>query len=350
MTYSFVITSDSAWVTRLQLWPALSSALLIRMKPAPSRFGILDARSRTGAVRRVAARAVGDHQPVVELLLRRPRLPLLARLEQRRDGVLVAVDVAGLLADDERHLLAGLRLGGRDRRGRRRVLRVVGLQDVRARDAGHADADSRGAYRGVQELSLRRLVTLAVLRAGLALPRLDLRAGEHRTAKRMVGDSQPGALAVRRRDEPVGAELEPRHQALDVVIGPAGEPMRDVRAVQPHPQPADLRAVRQNDAGEDITAGDQIRAVGQRLDRQGLRRLVMRPRGSTDNGVAGRGARADRPARVRRRRQGAHQEQQWYAVQHWTTDSSSAQRNAPHRTKVCADFDPMRRSPPTRSR
>src|SRR3954447_10695692 len=38
MTYSLVITSDSAWVIRLQLCPALSSALLIRMKPEPSSF------------------------------------------------------------------------------------------------------------------------------------------------------------------------------------------------------------------------------------------------------------------------------------------------------------------------
>src|SRR3954451_15904982 len=38
MTYSFVITSDSAWVTMLQLCPALSSAFDISTKPPPSIF------------------------------------------------------------------------------------------------------------------------------------------------------------------------------------------------------------------------------------------------------------------------------------------------------------------------
>src|SRR5687768_11081462 len=41
---SFAITSDSAWVTRLQLWPELSSAVDMTAKPRPSASeGLLDA-------------------------------------------------------------------------------------------------------------------------------------------------------------------------------------------------------------------------------------------------------------------------------------------------------------------
>jgi len=57
------------------------------------------------------ARAVGDQELVVELRLRIPRLPRLAGLVQNGDLVLIAVLIAGLDADDERHRLAGLGRG-----------------------------------------------------------------------------------------------------------------------------------------------------------------------------------------------------------------------------------------------
>ena len=39
MTCSLVITSDSAWVSRLQLWPAWSSACDMTTNPPPRTFG-----------------------------------------------------------------------------------------------------------------------------------------------------------------------------------------------------------------------------------------------------------------------------------------------------------------------
>ena len=142
--------------------------------------------------------------------------PRLVRVEERRDRVLVAVEVAGLEADDERDrdaLGRGRRL---DLRLGRRVLRVVGLKGAGAvgARAGDAAAARRRALGQVEELEARRLVALRVLRALLAGPRLDLRAGEDRAADRVVGDDQPrGAAAADARDQRGRARPAARRRA-----------------------------------------------------------------------------------------------------------------------------------------
>src|SRR6202035_1067068 len=64
-----------------------------------------DARRGARLVFYPAAGAMCDEQLVVELRLRRPRFPRLTRLEEDGDLVLVAILVAGLDADNERHRL-----------------------------------------------------------------------------------------------------------------------------------------------------------------------------------------------------------------------------------------------------
>ena len=98
----------------------------------------------------------------------------LAGSKSDGDLVLVAVLVAGLDADDERHRLA-LVWSSSCRDVGRRVLRVVGRELTgRARTC-------TGRRRSVGALHC------ASVAAVLAHPRLDLRAGEHRAADRVVG-------------------------------------------------------------------------------------------------------------------------------------------------------------------
>src|SRR5204862_5536223 len=123
------------------------------------------------------------------LLLRRGRSPRLARVEQRRDRVLVAVEVARLEPDDERHGYAVGRRGRLDLVARGWVLRIVWLERpaaaVRAR-AGQRRALGGRALAQIEELERRRLVALLVLGPRLTRPRLDLRACEHGAADRVV--------------------------------------------------------------------------------------------------------------------------------------------------------------------
>src|SRR5207244_2470184 len=95
---------------------------------ARERRVVLHARRRAGVVVGPAARSVLDHELEVPLLLRRPWLPRLDRVEERGYRVLVAVLVARLLADDvgDRDALIGG--GGRDQRTRRRAARVIRLE------------------------------------------------------------------------------------------------------------------------------------------------------------------------------------------------------------------------------
>ena len=112
-------------------------------EPAAEHLRHQHARRVAGLVLGVAGEAVRDHEPVVELPLRLRPAARLAGLEERRDRVLVAVDVAGLQPHDERHRHA---LGGRrrvDLVGRRRVLRVVRLE--RAAVAVRVRPGQRGA-------------------------------------------------------------------------------------------------------------------------------------------------------------------------------------------------------------
>ncbi len=132
---------DSAWVTMLQLWPALLSAVDITAKPRESATVGLELPADAPSVATVSEVTLGavpawwsmpQLEPWVisslwfQPLLRRPRRPRLLGVEEDGDLVLVAVLVAGLDADDERHLsaLVGVRRG--DVRGR--VLRVVFLE------------------------------------------------------------------------------------------------------------------------------------------------------------------------------------------------------------------------------
>src|SRR6266511_4244019 len=192
MRCSLAMISDSASVARLQLWPALSSAVDMTANPMPS--------ATVGLVVDPAARAVRDEELVVELGLRSPGRPPLAGLVENRDLVLVAVLISGLDPDDERHRLAGLRR----RRGdvRRRVLAVVGVKL-----AVHG--------RLVLVLIGRWRIALRSLGVVLADPGVYLRAGEDRASGRVVSnDGSVGGCARRGGGEDVPSHPHARDQAL----------------------------------------------------------------------------------------------------------------------------------------
>ena len=173
-------------------------------------------------VRHAAAAAVGDEQLVVPLRLRRPRRPRFTGLEEGQDLVLVAVLVAGLDPDHERH---GHAVVGRGHgHVRRRRARVVWLQ------AG------RQAGRLVQVRVGRGLVALRVDSSRLALPRLDLWSREHRPAVGVVGDRdpRPARLPGTLDGEDVVALAQPGDEAFEAPALAQPEHRGDVLSVERH--------------------------------------------------------------------------------------------------------------------
>ena len=220
-----------------------------------------------------AARAVGDQQLVVELLLRRPGGPRLPGLEERRDLVLVTVLVAGLDPDDEGDRGAGL--GGGRGDVVRRVLRVVRLESAAVR--GH-----------VLVLVGRLLVALRALRAVQAAPRLDLRAGEHRAAVCVVDDGETvGALAGDAGCELVLTNPEPCEERLEAAVRPDREPARHVGVAETDRDVRRLQAAWQVDRDERVAARDHVGPVGEDVDaRSGLGERTRR--GDSGGGDYGR--------------------------------------------------------------
>ncbi len=203
------------------------------MKPAAEHLLVLDAGCGARAVGGVAARSVHDHEAPVVLPLRSPRRPRLPRLPERRDRVLVAVDVAGLLADDERDAHAVGRGRAGDRRGRRGTARVVGLERRRVALPGTVGAGAPGPRGDVVVGVGRRLVALLVAGAALTQPRLDLRAGEDRAADRMVSDGQARAVAVGQpRGQDVGSHAQAGQQPLELPVRAQSERARDVAGAE----------------------------------------------------------------------------------------------------------------------
>src|SRR5690348_7959150 len=122
-------------------------------------------------------------QLVVELGLRRPSRPGLARLEEDGDLILVAVLVAGLDADDVGDRLPVVGRGARDARGWRRVARVIAFELT-------------GESVLVFVFVGRRRVALRVGRGRVgANPGLHLRTGEHGAAVGVVDDRHLTAAA-----------------------------------------------------------------------------------------------------------------------------------------------------------
>ena len=232
-----------------------------------------------------------DHQPVVVLPLRRRWRPRLARVEQHRDRVLVPVDVARFEPDDERHRdsIGGRRRG--DSVGGRRVVRVVGLERTSAGvrvGAGQGGALGWSALRQVQEPVRGRLVALGVLRTGLARPRLDLRAGEDGPAARMVGHYQPcRASAPDTRDERDASQAQPANHALQTPAARRLQHARDVAAPCPQPQARRPHAARQGHAHEHVTAGHEVRPIGQHLDARRRHARIGRSRGDRSHQRSG---------------------------------------------------------------
>ena len=196
-----------------------------------------------------AAGAVGDQQLVVELRLRRPRRPRLARLEEDRDLILVAVLITGLDADDVGDRLPIVGRGARDARGLRRVARVIAFEPA-----------SEGVL--VFVFVGRRRVALRVGRGRVgANPRPHLRAGEHGAAVGVVDDRHLTAAAGCFGREAVGAQLQARDQALVASVRPLCELAGDVGAVQGDPDGRRADAARQAHGDERVAAGDEVGAI-----------------------------------------------------------------------------------------
>ena len=163
------------------------------------------------------------------------------------------------------------------------LLRVVGLERtsaaVRVR-AGQGGALGRRALRQVQEPVRGRLVALGVLRAGLARPRLDLRAGEDGTADWMVGHKQPCRAATPdARDERYASHAQPANHALQTPAARRRQRARHVAAPRPQPQARCLHAARQRHAHESVAAGHEVRPIGQHLDARRRHARIGRSRG-----------------------------------------------------------------------
>jgi hypothetical protein len=180
-----------------------------------------DARRRSGLVFDTAAGAVRDQELVVELGLRRPRFPWLARLEEHRDLVLVAILVAGLDADDEGDRLPVV--------GRRRG-------EIGRRFAGVVGRELAGDRGFVLVRVGRRRIALRVAGvAVLAQPRVHLGTGEHGPADRMIDDRDLTAQRTGRFDlEHVRAECQSRYQTLVDLVWSHGERARDVTPCRCH--------------------------------------------------------------------------------------------------------------------
>ena len=234
-------------------------------KPRPSASGAIPPvtpRRGAGLILDAAAGAVEDQQLVGELRLRTGRRPWLAGLVERRDPVLVAVDVAGLDPDDERHVDA--RVGGRGRDVGRRVRRVVGLKLLRGR-----------VRRLVEVGEARRLVALGVDRRRLALPWLQLRPREHRTAAGMVAQRQSRSRPVGQgRAKHVASEVEMLNEP-DEAVAAAPERARHVALAAELGIDGHLDATRAcptGDADRDqcLVAADQVGAAGEHRDREAV--------------------------------------------------------------------------------
>ncbi len=232
-----------------------------------------------------------DHEPVVELPLRLLRPPALARLEERGDRVLVAVDVAGLQPHDERDRHA---LGGRrrvDLVGRRGVLRVVRAERaavvVRVRP-GQRGAVPRGPLREVEEPVGDALVALGVPGAGLTGPWLDLRAGEDGAADRVIRHVQAcRAAAADARRERHPAHPQAAHAAVQAPRAGAAQRARDVAVPGGQAQARGADAARQLDADERIAAGHEVGAVRQDLDLGRRHACLGRDRRQQSAGASG---------------------------------------------------------------
>ena len=163
------------------------------------------------------ARAVRNQQLVVELRLRSPRFPGLARLEEDRNLVLVAVLIAGLDAHDVRHRLAVVGRGRGHFTLARRARGIVGFELASRRRLVFIGVGSGRVALGVDCIGV------------LAHPRLDLRSREHRPAVRVVDDRRVAARLPRRFGaEHVGTDREAREQALIAAVCPYRELARHV--------------------------------------------------------------------------------------------------------------------------
>ena len=222
------------------------------------RVGLQDRAGRQLAVLGAARAAERVEELVAPRLVGGPRHDRLAGVDQHRHLEDAAVDGPRHALDDERH--AGRR--GLDRAGRGWIGGVVG--------------DELAGRVAVQELDLRRRVALCVERRAqrrrrdvrVAGVRRDLWAGEHRAADRVVGDHDPLAGAVGGADrQRIGAERQAGHEALEAAVGTDGERGGDIGAVDVDAQRRGVGPVGQPRGDERVAAGDQIRAVGDDLQR-----------------------------------------------------------------------------------
>ena len=207
-------------------------------------------------------RAEGVDDLAVPLRLRRERRPRLAGVEQNRDVVDAAIYRSALHAHDVRHRQSG----GRSGHGKivRRAARGVRLEAVVGRRRGRRArirqrARAACGRRPVEELVLGRDIALRVDREGRQAARVTrrriarcrhrrrrradpgrrLRAQQHRSADRMIGDGErsarpAAATAVRVREKFVLPHLQPgQHPAHGACRRIGAEGGRDVEAVEP---------------------------------------------------------------------------------------------------------------------
>src|SRR5439155_7607301 len=127
----------------------------------------------------------------------------------------------------------------------------------------------------------RRLVALRVERAGLALPRLQLRPGEQRPSVRMVRDRQARAPTVGKdRRQLVDAVVKAAHETLDLLVGPHRERARHVGAVESRAQRRERCVCRKRDRDDRGAAGHEVRARRDHADRHRARRARLHDGGS----------------------------------------------------------------------
>ena len=237
--------------------------------------------------------AVGEHEPVVELALRPVRPPRLAGVEQRRDRVLVAVDVAGLEPHDEGDGHAFGRRRRVDLVARRRVLGVVWLE--RAAVVVRVEARDRSAVPGralreVQELVGRLLVALLVrapawhVQGWICGPeKTGPPIGWLITNKRAA--PPPRMRAVERHP----ADLQAAHAAVQAPPARAAERARHVPVARHEPEARRADPSGQLHAHQRVAAGHEVRAVREHLDpRRGHARLRRR-RSEQHAGACGKG-------------------------------------------------------------
>ena len=163
---------------------------------------------------------------------------------------------------DERHDLPAVGRHRLDVRRRRRADRVV--------------RDELVARVAVEELDLRRRIALPIRRVAqrrrrrvrVAVVRRHLRAGEDRTADRMVrdGDLAP-ATVVAACGEGVLAVLQARDEARETAVGSRCERARDVAAVQDDAHARGIGSRGECDGDECVAARDQVRSIRQDVDR-----------------------------------------------------------------------------------